>query len=354
MRRYLGISTSALVVALLAGATPAHALTINDVFDSSITSDPNHVNIENTITAASTAISSLYSNNLTISINFSEAAGVLGESDQYVVYPVTYARYTAALKADAAANAQNTTLAKAVANLPYGNGGSATTTPKLNMLLTTSQFDMLTPYGLPGPVNCTGATLGCPGGNIIVGNNTVPIYWGMGSVPDGEYSGTAVVSHEIDEILGGGGAGSTLNDTGAFPQGSYYGSTDLYRYSAPGTPSYTNSTTASSYYSIDGGATSLVVVNKTGGGSDYGDFAGSCPTGKPNPLNIQDAYGCPGHTYGPFAGSVEDTMLQSIGYDHYAPAPLPGAGLAGLGFFSFVAARRKLKDAAERLASRRS
>ena len=52
MHRSIGISTSALAVALLAGAAPAQALTINDVFDSSITTDPNAAQIMGTITAA--------------------------------------------------------------------------------------------------------------------------------------------------------------------------------------------------------------------------------------------------------------------------------------------------------------
>ena len=89
--------------------------------------------------------------------------GGLGGSLQYVIFPVSYASYTSALAADAAANPQNTTLQTAVAHLGQGNSGK-------DMLLTTSQFDLLTPYGLPGPVNCGApGAIACPGGNISDG-----------------------------------------------------------------------------------------------------------------------------------------------------------------------------------------
>ena len=95
-----------------------------------------------------------------------------------------------------------------------------------------------------------------------------------------------VSQHEIMEILGGGGAGSTL---GSF-DGVAYGATDLYRYSGL-SKSYTTDTTATACLSVDGGQTCIAAFNQTGGGSDYGDFL-SPVTDPSAPCLIQSAYIC--------------------------------------------------------------
>ena len=84
------------------------------------------------------------------------------------------------------------------------------------------------------------------------------------------YSLLAVVEHETDEVLGIGGSGSTLG--GAAFAGAL-GDLDPFRYSAPGTLSFTTSTTALPYFSINGGVTNLRFFNQAGGGSDYADWA---------------------------------------------------------------------------------
>ena len=104
---------------------------------------------------------------------------------------------------------------------------------------------------------------------------------------------------------------------GAAYQGSYYGSLDLYRYSAQGTPSYTSSISASAYYSINGGTAPLAYFNQTGNG-DYGDFTNTC--------DIQNWVGCPGHTPEAFSGSIESTMLlRSATTSWAAQGPAPAA-----------------------------
>lgn len=76
-------------------------------------------------------------------------------------------------------------------------------------------------------------------------------------VPGSQFDAIGGLEHELNEVLGGGGAGSALNN---FP--GEYGPTDLYRYSAPGTPSYSTSSSVSSYLSINGGLTSIVGFNQ--------------------------------------------------------------------------------------------
>ena len=63
------------------------------------------------------------------------------------------------------------------------------------------------------------------------------------------YDALRVIEHEIDEVLGVGGAGSLL---GTAYTANYSGILDLYRYSAPGVASYSTASNATAYYSIDG------------------------------------------------------------------------------------------------------
>ncbi len=163
----------------------------------------------------------------------------------------------------------------------------------------------------------------------------------------------SVLEHELNEVLGGGGTGTTLGESQAslaadlpFPQNQQsqfiVGPTDLYRYHSTSstcagvttTPSYTTSSSEVACYSIYGGANGgatpvLVQMNEAGNGSDYGDFASG-------PTDIQDAY-YPGTTNDYTSLSPEFTMMESIGYDANLPEPssllLIAGGLGGLGWF---------------------
>jgi len=336
MRRFIGISSNALLIALFAYAAPAHALTIIDTFSGSVTGNPNAAQIETAIQSASQAIASLYANPFTVTINYQLMSGGLGGSSQNL-YATSYANYTQALRRDFLANPSNTALGSAVANLSKGNDALGQTP----IALTSSLVDAL---GL-GNVSA--------GGTVYL--NSSLMYFGSGAVPGNLYSATAVIQHEIDEILGGGGAGTLL---GTPYQGSYYGPLDLYRYNpATGAPSYTSSSASLAYFSVNGGQTPLTLFNQTGRG-DYGDFYNTC--------FIQNYAGCPGHTPEAFAGSIESVMLQSIGYDlssgttflnaraepiphgvtliDPAPTPAPGVGLAGFGVLTVAGAAAKMLE----------
>jgi hypothetical protein len=84
------------------------------------------------------------------------------------------------------------------------------------------------------------------------------------------------------------------------------------------------------------GSSNLVDFNQSGTG-DYGDFTGTC--------DIQNYAGCTGHTPETFAGSIESSMLQSIGYDLAAPSPAPGAGAWSLVALLLAGAARRLRGA---------
>ena len=171
------------------------------------------------------------------------------------------------------------------------------------------------------------------------------------------YDATRTMEHEIDEVLGGGGSGSTLNDVAIFgidnpqdPFTFYQGALDLYRYAAPGTPSFSTSSSDSSYFSVDGGVTDIVGFNQYSQGdfADFGPLADACdPSGFGGPAGlIQDAFSCNNETGEKFTKtSPEYAMLESLGYDPIPSTTVPEpatwvmliAGFAGLGY----AGRRK-------------
>jgi len=300
-------------------ATSANALTINDTFLSSITDNATKAAIQ----AASNAIAALYSDPITVEILFAVSGSVGGGQSLSSIYTGSYASYTGLLSADATANPANTTLATAVANLGSGNADRTMRVTSANL-----------------------RALGAPVSGLFDGSGT---YVGAGGSYDGVITlnpsyatTTSVIQHEIDEILGGGGPGTTL---GTIHQGDQYGSLDLYRYSAPGTPSFTTSSGATSYLSVDGGVTPIVYFNQNGSG-DYADFTTS-------PCYVQSWQVCTG----PQAYSItspEYQMMLAIGYDPLVTTPLPAAWtmmLTGLTGFGFVARRAKKKASGARAAA---
>ena len=156
------------------------------------------------------------------------------------------------------------------------------------------------------------------------------------------YGLTSTVGHEVNEALGlyseldGNGNG---NGTPSFQN---VGSTDFFRYSAPGVRSFTNEANAVSYFSNDGGKTPIVYFNQNSGG-DFHDWASGPDSGTPGTViaaaQVQDAYGDPGSN--PSQGPSEIAALKDVGYNYTNPASTPepsqfgmmalmGLGLGGL------------------------
>ena len=287
-------------------AAPANALLITPDFDSSITGSANAVAIEGAIDSAIGTIDSLYANPLSITVEFSYTAAAAGNllSTTQSYYDESYAAYVAALQADAAANPQNTVLATALANLASGNNANGTA----DMALTGAQASMLGLLALSP--TATDATI-----NI---NSTQPFAFSR-PVSSGAYDLIGGLEHELNEVLGGGG-GSTLN---AIQQGNAwftgkFGALDLYRYSAPGTPSFSPSGSVIAYLSVDGGRVAIAGLNQESGG-DYGDFTPNC--GGASGQLIQNAFNCPGAYEAYNATSPEFAMLEAIGYDSVVAEP---------------------------------
>ena len=315
------------LLGMVAGISPAAALTITPLFDSSITGAADAAQVESAINAAISATDGLYANAGTVGIVFSQAAGNYVGKSQAADYAMTYGAYTSYLAAAASREPANTILSTAVANLPSGNkpgaGGS--------VILTSA--DARVALGLAGATGCfngSGAYVGScgqPYDGVVTLTTINPLDYGRTAVA-GQYNATNTVEHEINEILGGGGQGSALNGIAANQPADLnsVGVLDPYRYSAPGVPSLTTAGSSTAYLSANGGVTSIVSFNQNSG-SDYGDFS----TGG----NIQSAFGASGLSVAYNAASPEYQMLEAIGYMG-VPEPdsvaVVASGLIGLWF----------------------
>ena len=332
-------------------ATSVSALTIDDTFLSSITGSSDAADIEAAIDFSSSQIAQLYSNNATVNILFGTGdlgPGGLGQSNMGS-YRNTYSNYTGLLTADAAAHPANTTLSTAVANLQYGNDANGSKP----VVSTSADLRALGQAASPC-FNASGSFVGGCGqiyDGVVTISSTKPFnYSTSGPIPayngsNTQFSAVRTLEHEIDEILGGGGPGSTLNDIASGGSSFFTGSVgglDLYRYSAFHTPGLTTGAGVTAYFSVDGGSTEIVGFNQNQNG-DYADFGPNidpCGGGFGGPAGlIQDAFSCRNETPEAFSrGIPEDLMLESLGYN---PTPLPStwlmllSGLASLGFFAY-------------------
>lgn len=321
----LAVAATALVLT----PQPATALLIVPTFTGAITSDFNAASIETAIDSAIGTIDTLYSNPGTVDIVFTSGSGdFLGESEtEDTTY--AYGTYTGLLAAASAAQPTNTVLATAIANLGSGNQPG----PGGSVQVTTADAQVVLGSSVTGCYDANGNFVSACGQSYdgVVTLNTALALNYTTTAEAGEYSAITGVEHEIDEILGGGGQGSVLNEIPCGGSKTAYpdvGVLDLYRYSAPGTPSFSSCDGTAAYLSVDGGDTSIALLNNDPNG-DLGDFL----------LDgfVQSADATAGIEPSYTTASPEFAMMELIGYDNTTstvPEPaslvLFGSGLAGM------------------------
>lgn len=227
---------------------------------------------------------------ITVNITFANLTSGLGQS-AFNLYDVSYSTYRSLLNTDKT-SADDTT---ALAHL------SNTTNNPVN-----GNTEMLMK-------SATEKAIGLLAGNDAGSDGTVSLNTSImninrtGTQNAGFYDLQAVVSHEIDEILG---LGSTLGLSLGLPFDNYPSPEDLFRYNGSGARSFSASSAVTSYFSIDG-TTQLAQFNQSGSG-DYGDWVTS------GGAKVQDAFGSPGTQ--PNLG-VEIRALDVIGYTLATPEP---------------------------------
>ncbi len=297
--RFANLS-GASTVTLLVLCAPAWAnMVITPTFDSNITSDPNSAAIEGAINSAIAVYEADFSDPINVNIKFQEMTTGLGQSNTSFG-TVSYAAYLAALTADAK-TADDVT---AIAHLP--------TLTEFQTFFGVSNINVKTAnlraVGLSGAVPLDG-TIGL---NTSVTNPGSP-------GTSGAFTLQVVAEHEIDEVLGLGSALPSPPGGDPFPE-------DLFRYtSTPGVRSFTTSSSATAFFSIDG-TTDLAQFDNQNDGGDFGDW-------QSNPLpsgvmpEVQDAFAT---AFSNPALSVELRALDVIGYDRVVTAPVPEPGSAAL------------------------
>src|ERR1035437_3483737 len=296
-RKSLGLVSSPIFLTLL-GVAPARGnLVINATFDSTITGDPNAALIENTINSVIALYEASFSDPVTVTINFQEITGGLGQSSSYLVPGVSYSTFRSRL----AARATTANDTNALAHLPVGSNNPVNGSTTLSLNLPNGRaLGFSGPDWNPPPGQTDG----------IIYLNTARMNLDRTSINPSKYDLFAVAAHELDEVLGLTSALDGLANGDPALTGDVQ-VMDLFRYDQNGNRGFTTASSAQAWFSLDG-ATRLVRFNQDATG-DFHDWYS--PGGQTS--RVQDAFATPGATPNP---TVELIALDVIGYHFLVPS----------------------------------
>ena len=285
-----------LAVALV--GQPASALVINATFDSSVNATAEGPLIEAAFNAVAADYEQAFANRVTINVEVSWnsldgqplPSDTVGASNVYLYEYYSYAQVKGLLVQSANLNPSDTALSTAARSLPTvapaGVGRFAIPSSEAKVL---------------GLVH--GDQTALDGAIGFSGSPSDYTFSGSGPIAPGTYDFQAVAAHEIAEVLG------RISGIDG-PAASYLTPFDLYRYSAPGSLSESN--TAGAYFSINGGRTRLAAFNVDPSGGDRGDWLTLASSN-----DIQDAFVSMGEQLNLTA--VDLTALDALGWSGSNP-----------------------------------
>ena len=301
---------AAAAASIFAITTPAFALVIRPVFDSTITSRPNAGQIEAAFNAVAGVFGAKLSSPATVNVQVSWGkvgasgipTGVVGASIDNLYDGMSYAMIKRYLSSSATLNPLDTGFTTALKSL-----SSTTPSGVTNYALASAQAKAL---GLvAGNQTALDGYIGFNGASAWNFNPSTPVM--------GAYDFASVAYHEIGEVLG---RITGLDDTAP----SFRSVFDLYRYAAPSQLSFTYGNAA--YLSLNGGVTNLGVFNISGSG-DRSDW-------KAGVRDAQLAYTPTGVTE-PF-GAADWAVLDALGWNQrnsvYLNALTTPAALGGVDY----------------------
>src|SRR5579872_5610450 len=266
---------------LFVGATSAQANTLlfDITYTQAVQNNPQFVNIESAVNYVSSLYSGLFSTTATLNFKIDQSTGVPLTSNDPIQQLSNFSQISTALAADGSG--------VYVPQTDPTGGGSG------GWVMNTAEAKAL---GIFSGVN------GASDGTMTFNPNQTYTYDPANRSVTGAYDFIGMVEHEFSEMMG---RDSQLS----FSQLEPY---DLFRFSAPGSPSFSVTPGQDVYFSTDNGATRLATFNSTSGG-DFMDLNGSVVD---DPFN---AFASTGQAYS--LNAVDLLSFNAVGFESAIPEP---------------------------------